>query len=82
MAKISPFLIKASEESSTVMSKSESNLSTKGNEDVIEQLRVLSEAINNMKPSAEEISSNDHLLLTTSQNVSILVNKLNFERIL
>ena len=74
MAKISPFLVKASEEAAAgvgSMSKSESNLSLKGNEDVIEQLRVLSEAIDKIKPSSEEMSSSttDHLLVS-KQNVS------------
>ena len=60
MAKISPFLVKASEEAAVaganIMSKSESNLSTsKSNEDVIEQLKVLSEAISQMKTSSEEV---------------------------
>ena len=69
MAKISPFLVKASEEASAagvgIMSKSESNLSFKGNEDVIEQLRILSEAINTMKTSSAEVevsnTTNEHL---------------------
>ena len=59
MAKISPFLVKASEEAaagSNIMSKSESNLLTSNsNEDVIEQLKVLSEAISQMKASSEGV---------------------------
>ena len=63
MAKISPFLVKASEEGVTSassggigsMSKSESNLSLKGNEEVIEQLKVLSDAIKMMKISSTEV---------------------------
>ena len=63
MAKISPFLVKASEEAATSaslggigsMSKSESNLSLKGNEEVIEQLKVLSDAIKMMKISSAEV---------------------------
>ena len=63
MAKISPFLVKASEDAATSassggigsMSKSESNLSLKGNEEVIEQLKVLSDAIKMMKMSSTEV---------------------------
>ena len=63
MAKISPFLVKASEDAATSassggigsMSKSESNLSLKGNEEVIEQLKVLSDAIKMMKISSAEV---------------------------
>ena len=63
MAKISPFLVKASEEATTSsssggigsMSKSESNLSLKGNEEVLEQLKVLSDAIKMMKISSTEV---------------------------
>ena len=63
MAKISPFLVKASEDAATSassggigsMSKSESNLSLKGNEEVIEQLKVLSDAIKMMKISSTEV---------------------------
>ena len=58
MAKISPFLVKTSEEARVVgnMSKSESNLSYQSNEEVITQLKVLSDAITMMKSSSMEVS--------------------------
>ena len=78
MAKISPFLVKASVEAAAganIMSKSESNLSTsKCNEDVIEQLKVLSEAISQMKTSSEEVpayTTTRDDLFESKQNVII-----------
>ena len=75
MAKISPFLVKASEEAVAgvnIMSKSESNLSTsKTNDDVIEQLKVLSEAISQMKTSSEEVTAiSTEEFLDSKQHVS------------
>ena len=70
MAKISPFLVKASEEAASkgsLMSKSESNLAYKSNEDVIQELKVLSETISKMKVSSDEASQ-----LVTNEADSIL----------
>ena len=74
MAKISPFLVKASEDAATSassggigsMSKSESNLSLKGNEEVIEQLKVLSDAIKMMKVSSTETEVMDGVVSKSS----------------
>ena len=70
MAKISPFLVKASEEASSkgnLMSRSESNLCYKSNEDVIQELKVLSETISRMKES-----SNDASELVTDETDNVL----------
>ena len=74
MAKISPFLVRAAEEGSVgfVSSKSESNLSSKGNEDVLQQLQMLSEAIEKIKPSSDQMST-----LETSAYHDQLINKQN-----
>ena len=70
MAKISPFLVKASEEASSkgnLMSRSESNLCYKSNEDVIQELKVLSETISRMKESSNEASE-----LVTNETDNVL----------
>ena len=76
MAKISPFLVRAAEEGVGSVSKSESDLSSKGNEDVLHQLKMLSEAIDKIKPSSEvstsdtsHIASAYHEQLISKQNV-------------
>ena len=82
MAKISPFLVKASEEASSkgsLMSKSESNLAYKSNEDVIQELKVLSETISKMKVSSDEasqlVTNEADSILKTSHAVSKIVKE-------
>ena len=83
MAKISPFLVKASEEAASkgsLMSKSESNLAYKSNEDVIQELKVLSETISKMKVSSDEasqlVTNEADSILKTSHAVSKIVKEL------
>ena len=80
MAKISPFLVKASEEAASkgsLMSRSESNLSYKSNEDVIQELKVLSQTISKMKNSSVEasqlVSNEANEILRSNQTVRIMM---------
>ena len=80
MAKISPFLVKASEEAASkgsLMSRSESNLSYKSNEDVIQELKVLSQTISKMKNSSVEasqlVSNEANEILKSNQTVRIMM---------
>ena len=75
MAKISPFLVKASEAESFLISKSESNISSKSNEEVMEQLRVLSDAIDKIKPLSEESQTRDFQIPDSSAQGRMLIEQ-------
>ena len=75
MAKISPFLVKASEAESFLISKSESNICSKSNEEVMEQLKVLSDAIDKIKPSNEEGQTKDFQISESSAQSRMLTDQ-------